>query len=407
LCRVNVPSKNQYGFQEKCSTYMAIANVIDEITASLDKKDLSIGVFVDLAKAFDTVDHSILLDKLYMYGVRGAPHDLLRSYLSNRMQYTIVNNEKSSLLSVTCGVPQGSVLGPLLFLLYVDDMKYCSNILNFILFADDTNIFYSCSNPDDLYRVVNAELAKLSNWFKANKLSLNLKKTHYIIFGSHNTLLNYCIKIDGTIIEAVQSTKFLGVTIDNCLSWNQHINKLALKLSRNAGVLKRIRYKIDAATALTLYDSMIFSHLSYCAIIWANGSQNKLSKIHKIQKRVLRTVVLANNMAPSKAIFYQLKRLTIYDVYRLQVASFMYSNLRGETPHLFQNQFKTNSQFHPYLTRSAASLHLTRARINLRKTSLSVCAPQIWNSVPANIKLSLSLFTFKRDLKKCFLCSYS
>jgi len=134
------------------------------------------GIFIDLSKAFDTLDHDILLKKLEFYGIRGLSNDLLKSYLTNRKQYVIYNNQKSNLEDIKLGVPQGSILGPLLFLLYVNNMTNISQYLMFLLFADDTNLIYSNANLEELFRVINSELEKLSDWFKANRLSLNVKK---------------------------------------------------------------------------------------------------------------------------------------------------------------------------------------------------------------------------------------
>ena len=259
---------------------MALANVVESITQASHEKSISIGVFLDLVKAFDTVDHSILLDKLSIYGVRGVPHKLLSSYLSNRLQYVSINGSNSPLLAETCGVPQGSILGPLLFSLYVDDMQYCSKILKLVLFADDTNIFFAGKDVVVLFKTLNNELLKLSDWFRANKLSLNINKTHYIIFnnGNNNKLLNLglSITIDGFTIERVTSSKFLGVTIDERLSWKPHISLVVNKLTKNVGVMRRIRYKLSSNTMLMLYDTLILPHIDYCAIVWGGTSRTNL-----------------------------------------------------------------------------------------------------------------------------------
>ena len=161
----------------------------DKISESIDRHDVSIGVFIDLSKAFDTINHKILIDKLEHYGIRELPLQWFKDYLCNRKQYVYYNNATSSLRTITCGVPQGSILGPLLFVLYVNDVMNCSELLHFILFADDTNLFYCSNNYEDLMKNVNAELSKLSDWFRANRLSLNISKTNYILFGNRRKCL--------------------------------------------------------------------------------------------------------------------------------------------------------------------------------------------------------------------------
>ena len=173
-------SDSQYGFRQKHSTSMAVADMYDKNSYALDRSEYSVGIFIDLSKAFDTLDHVILLRKLEHYGIRGAALQWFQSYLSNRRQYVFVNEISSSLKFVTCGVPQGSILGPLLFILYINDIVCCSDVLKFILFADDTNIFYSHLDSGKLEEIVNGELVKLAQWIIANKLSLNAQKTNFM-----------------------------------------------------------------------------------------------------------------------------------------------------------------------------------------------------------------------------------
>ena len=174
--------ENQYGFQKGLSTEFAINCLIDNVVECLENKEIGFCILLDFAKAFDTVNHEILLDKLEYYGIRGTAHNWFKSYLSNRMQCTEIGNTQSKLDYVRHGVPQGSVLGPLLFLLYINDIVLSSNICKFTLFADDTSLFYSHKNKAEGSRILNAELSKIADWLGANKLSLNVKKSKLLAY---------------------------------------------------------------------------------------------------------------------------------------------------------------------------------------------------------------------------------
>src|SRR3984885_15376093 len=193
-----------------------------------------------LAKAFDTVDHEILLKKLENYGIRGTSLQWFHSYLDNRQQLVKCNDQFSNLRIIRYGVPQGSNLGPLLFLLYINDLPSASTLLHFILFADDTNIFYSHKSLDSLMKLVNSELSTAADWFKANRLSLNLNKTSFIIFHSHRKSIlmqDLTIFIDNIPIQQVRSTKFLGVYVDENLTWTDHIAHISNKIAKNVGII--------------------------------------------------------------------------------------------------------------------------------------------------------------------------
>ena len=193
----------QYGFRKNCSTTFALLDLMEDITKAIDDKKFTVGLFIDLKKAFDTIDHEILLKKLYFYGVRGTAYNWIESYLSSRFQYCCYNSVSSAKLPISCGVPQGSILGPLLFILYINDMANVSTLLKFIIFADDTNIFYSHKSLVEIQKVMNTELCKLSLWFKCSKLSLNVLKTNFIIFRTKSKKLNMDVNlnIDNIISE--------------------------------------------------------------------------------------------------------------------------------------------------------------------------------------------------------------
>ena len=225
----DILAEEQYGFRDNCSTASALLDLVETISSSLDKGKHGIGAFIDLKKAFDTVNHEILLEKIKTYGIRGKALDLLQSYLSNRKQYVVYNEKVSKYQTIKCGVPQGSILGPTLFLLYINDIKNISNLLKFIIFADDTNIYYSNEDIKVVEKTMNEELIKLVSWFKANKLTLNVEKTNFIIFSKKRIRNRMSITIENKTIKEVNETKFLGVIVDKNLSWASHIDNVYKK----------------------------------------------------------------------------------------------------------------------------------------------------------------------------------
>ena len=227
LNKHDILNSSQFGFRKHHSTTLALIDLIDNISNSLDNKDYTIGVFLDLSKAFDTINHEILLNKLSYYSIRGRQLTWFSNYLSNRQQYVNFNGTSSQRNIIKCGVPQGSILGPILFLLYINDILNSSSFFKFILFADDTNIICSDKSLTTLLHNVNVEMNKVSLWLKANKLTLNTMKTKFMLFVPKNKRVNtdtVKLYIDGSEIEQTKIQKFLGVIINSQLDWKHHIN---------------------------------------------------------------------------------------------------------------------------------------------------------------------------------------
>ena len=195
LSEHNILFNNQFGFRKNNSTSLALIKITEKIKESIDNKKYGCGIFIDLWKAFDTVNHSTLLTKMEHYGVRGIAPEWFKSYLNNWKQYVYINGETSQLKDISCGVPQGSVLGPLLFLIYINDLPNISKVLHFFLFADDTNIYYEAESPEKLEHVMNKELRELYKWPVVNRLSLNIDKTNFIVFHPYNKPLKHIITL--------------------------------------------------------------------------------------------------------------------------------------------------------------------------------------------------------------------
>jgi len=222
----------QFGFRESHSTHMAVIKLLDRVIDSLDKGEFAAAIFLDFSKAFDTVNHNILLDKLNHYGIRGVANLWVKSYLENRKQFCTFDGTKSNQTTVLTGVPQGSILGPLLFLLYINDLGNIFKNLNPIFFADDSNLITSGKSIAELEQSINQETPLLTEWLHTNRLSLNLKKTHIMLFcpTKRQENLPISIFIEGQPIEVLEETKFLGIILDNRLSWKPHIAYTTKKL---------------------------------------------------------------------------------------------------------------------------------------------------------------------------------
>ena len=239
LEKLKIIYEKQFGFRKHHSTYMALMLLMDKITISKDG-EIVVGVFLDYSKAFDTVNHHILLQKLEFYGIRGIALKWFESYLSNRSQFVTYNGVKSSMKSVICGVPQGSILGPLLFLIYINDLYNVCETMMPLLFADDTNLFNSGKDCKQIQAEIENDLMRISEWLKINKLSLNIKKTQFMIFTTKNSSRHDIdLNIEGHKIEQTFKSKFLGVIIDSQLTWKYHINYISGKIAKGIGIIKK------------------------------------------------------------------------------------------------------------------------------------------------------------------------
>ena len=287
----NILSDKQFGFRKGHSTSSALNYSVRQIENALNHKKHVLGIFIDLSKAFDTIDHQILLQKLENYGIRGNALNLLSSYLENRCQYTHIFGLDSEKMLVQYGVPQGSVLGPLLFLIYINDMLNCTNLADFVLFADDTNTFVTAETEQEVYNASNKVLEAIYLYMYANKLHINHDKVFYMIFkpkGDNANRDELDLKLCGRSIKRVKETKFLGVIIDEKLSWIPHVNYLAKKLKSCAGIINRIRDCIPPSMYKSIYHTLFESHLSYGITVWGGIPKNRLKPLFILQKRCMR-----------------------------------------------------------------------------------------------------------------------
>ena len=281
----------QFGFRKGHATNHAIITLVDKVARALDTGKIVVGVYLDLRKAFDTVPHTILLDKLHRMGIRGNLLCLIKNYLEDRAQFVNYNDHSSRTQPINIGVPQGSILGPLFFICFMNDFSKSSQLLFSILFADDTTVLLEGKEYEGLIMALNNELHKVSTWLDANKVSINSKKTHFMVFHrSRIKTSDINVVMQQNTIDRVNSTKFLGLIIDDKLKWHEHIQNVKHKIARSVGILYKIRHYLNKETLLNMYYTFVFPYLIYGVEIWGSAPLNHIDPLKKFLKKCVRTI---------------------------------------------------------------------------------------------------------------------
>ena len=412
LVKHKILHTSQYGFQPNLSTELAILELQDRLTNTLNNKKCCVGVFMDLSKAFDTLDHKILLDKLNHYGIRGIAHDWFRNYLTGRSQFVTINGSNSVELPISCGVPQGSILGPLLFLIYINDLATVSKHAITILFADDTNAIYSSNTYENLEHIVIEDLQLISDWFKTNKMALNESKTKYIIFhATHNKPPDsFRIYLNDIDLERVEYTKFLGVIIQENLSWKPHIDAVCNKVSKATAILAKLKHYLPKYVLSIIYNSLCISHMTYALSVWGAAPKSHMNRLQKLQKKGIRHVCNAKYNAHTHPLFKKEKILQINDLFKFQCTKIMFKRLQNRLHQYHSTQIIMNYERQTIATRQRYDVIIEPHKNNFFQTnSINFKIGTTWNELPTDAKMLAfkTLPTFAKRIKNIYLSKYT
>ena len=396
----NIISPYQFGFTKGRSTQDAIFLLSEKIYDcwNNDNSSMLLNIFVDFRKCFDTIDHRINLKRLELYGINGIFLKLLQSYLTDRTQSVRIIDEISSSRPLTVGIPQGSNLACLCFLIVINELPNISDKFSSILFADDCTLSFKC-NESQAEQLCNVELDKFLTWATANKLSINVEKTYCIAHTYRNINTDRLnISINNINLQFCEEGLFLGVSIDTKMKFRKHINDICSKLSKAIGIIYKLcNDGAPKSVLIQLYYSLAYPYINYNVCSYAGTYDTHLNRIFLLQKRLIRIINRRPFLEHTDELFFSSEILKVHDVYKLNIGLFMHDNSST-------GQF---NRTHSHNTRNRNDFLPNRARLTITQNSIKVIGPNIWNSIPENIRALPTKTSFKNQYKTYLLSFYS
>ena len=392
----NLLIPEQSGYREGHSCESVLNLVLAKWKEKIEAKETIFAVFLDLKRAFETISRSLLLQTLERFGIVGTAYKWFESYLCARTQKTRFNDFDSDSIANTLGVPQGSVLGPILFIIYINDMKRVLRFCDINLFADDTVLFIAAKHPLDVVALLNQDLHYLANWLKFKQLKLNISKTKYLIISSANSRLDVNIEIDGETIDRVNEIKYLGVIIDDRLTFKSHIDNVIKKMARKYGVLCRLKNELTISSKIQLYKSIISPHIDFCSSILFLANNTQILRLQRLQNRIMRLILKCNRYTSSSFMLDALRWLSVKQRVYFLTMVFLYKIFNNMLPRYLCDRIDRGRDLHRYNTRNAEDARTPNFLFGRSQNSLLYKGINFFNSMPRQVKRAATMAEFKR-----------
>lgn len=401
----------QSGFRSDHSCESALQYVCAMWRKEMNEDKVVLSVFVDLQRAFETIDRDILIKKLSSYGVGGIALEWIKDYLDNRFQQTRIGSNISNKRKSLFGVPQGSVLGPLLFIIYVNDIHRVLSKSFVNLFADDTLISVSGKNLREITEILNNELIALYDWLCKNRLKLNAEKTKCMIIGSRANCKKYAelglnVKICDSVVSLVSEIKYLGVYLDPQLSFSNQIDYLCKKIGKKIGFFYRISRCLSQWTKLLIFNTIILPHFDYCCSLLVSCNQEDIQRLQIQQNKAMRIILNCDKYTPIKSMLQSLNWLPIVQSIKKANITLIYKIEHNKMPTYLKNFLDKRSNFHDHNIRSRQNFHIQPVKTTALQKSLFFEGVRLFNALPESIRSAQSISDFNHNVSKYLMDMY-
>ena len=404
LEKYSILNEAQSGFRPNHTTQDVLVSTIEDWRRALDVDKLVGSIMLDLSKAFDLVNHSILLKKLRSYGIRGSECKWFGNYLEERRQRVAIDGVYSDWSDIKRGVPQGSILGPLLFTIYVNDLPLVVNS-KIKQYADDTTLYCAANDSVELSYNLNADLMKIEDWIENNGLRLNVFKTQMLLLSRRRRekeLEKVVIELKGESLSRSRKVKFLGVWIDEGLLWKDHIEAVRLKCFSGLAKLRRLGDVLPISTKKKIYQALVLPHLDYCSVIWMECSKLLQQKIERVQNYAMRLILTKPSGTPSDQLRTSLNWMPLTNRREMFRMILVHRCVHGQAPKYLCELFQTNRNFGQRVTRGKEKLHIFPVHTNFGKMATSFRGAQVWNTLSNSLRQNSQLTSFKSNIKLYF-----